>query len=148
MSTTTEPPANTERYRIAVDLGDGGSNYLDKHFDDVKWSIAKRAAELADQENDPDRPLKLRFIVEATKEFAPGPRIIPTRIEPESNFWQRVTSGITGVTLVAALLAIVFGVLSIYNAAGQQGPLSEIAKLMAGAIIGSTGAAVATTRRG
>jgi hypothetical protein len=60
--------------------------------------------------------------------------------------WHRLLSGITGITLVSAILAIAFGVLALVNiglADAQRSTLLDIAKLLAGAIVGSTGAAVA-----
>ncbi len=93
-----------------------------------------------------NRPLEARFVFDAAKEYAPGPRIPECPPAEDPPLWHRLLSGITGITLVSAILAIAFGVLALVNiglADAQRSTLLDIAKLLAGAIVGSTGAAVA-----
>jgi|GEM_PF-6061624 len=66
---------------------------------------------------------------------------------PEKSWWDGLLHSINGVTIISAILAVVFGVLALTGVgpAGTGGNASgflDIAKIFAGAIVGSTAAEV------
>jgi hypothetical protein len=121
---------------------DAGDYGLDSTLADLRSKIINQAEALAKKEK---APLESRFVRAAVEMFAPG---IPVPPPPKSHpVLQRLTTGITGITLIAAALTVVFGALALFKVdpANTNGFL-DIAKLLAGAVVGSTGAAVAAGR--
>ena len=70
-------------------------------------------------------------------------------LEGQASLRDRVVSSISGITLVSAILAIIFGLLGYFattgNADADARGLYDIAKIFAGAVVGSTGAAAAVS---
>lgn len=140
----TEPGANLDQRRVEPELDEDSRGYLDAHLESIRRKIVKRAVELAKQEDSPHPPLDLTLVERASDDFAPGTRV-PAPVEPKESWGDRLKAGITGVTIIAAVLAVIFGGLAIINPInGQQTGFLDLAKLLTGAIVGSTGAAVAT----
>jgi hypothetical protein len=56
---------------------------------------------------------------------------------------QRITSSISGITVISAILATIFGGIAALNLAGSENVQAfiDIAQVFAGAVVGSTGAA-------
>ncbi len=82
--------------------------------------------------------------MEAAKRFAPGVRF-------PAAFRERILASLSGMTLVSAALALVFGVIGVIGVLMGHGasaaPYLDIVKLFAGAVVGSTGAGVALASR-
>jgi len=114
---------------------------LDNHLKRIRKLIVQEAVRIAkDRGVQPPDPPEELDVAEAAKRFAPGKKF------PEDALWQRTKSSLSGITLVSALLAVVFGILgALVNYghlanAGSSTAYFDIAKLFAGAIVGSTGA--------
>ena len=107
----------------------GSASWLAEHLDDVRTKIIGEAESLAATEGrDQVRPTD---IARATSKFAPGG---PVR---GSWFADRVLGSLSGVSVVAALLAVVFGALGVYT---NQTAYFDLVKLFAGTVLGSAGA--------
>ena len=117
-------------------LSPGAKAWLEDHLLYIKSKIIEEAQKVAKESRGEDtiQPLD---VAEAAKLYAPGRQVTAQK---ETSFWHRVGDSITGITLVSAILAIVFGLLG-YFTASQEGWL-DIAKIFAGAVVGSAGAAM------
>jgi len=128
------------------DPNDGSTQWLRDHLKEVEAKIRDRAKGIADDEK---RPIEARDIATAAMLYAPGLQYPDKRSELDIPFFRRMALSITGVTLVSALLAIAFGVIGYYATKGNQPNLAngawDIAKIFAGAVVGSAGSTVATT---
>ena len=119
--------------------------WLDDHLFEIREKIIVRAKELL---HDADSELtKAAALSEAAKEYAPGMRFP----DPKRHSWrENILSQLSAVTLISALLAIVFGCIAfgISIAAEEGEPVPDVSgyidlvKIFAGAVVGSTGAAV------
>lgn len=119
--------------------------YLKAYLDGVEKKIAQRAQELAKEEfgdGSPHSP-EIRHLAQASLDIAPG-RVFPETDEP--TWWERVGSSITGITIVAGILTLVFGGFGLFGPENNQGFL-DIAKIFAGAVVGSAGEAAVTRYR-
>lgn len=122
---------------------------LDNHLKRIRKLIVEEAVRIAkDRGVQPPQSPEELDVAEAAKRFAPGKKF------PEDALWQRTKSSLSGITLVSALLAVIFGILgALVNSghlanAGNSTAYFDIAKLFAGAVVGSTGAgAVIGSRR-
>jgi hypothetical protein len=117
-------------------------NWLDGHLDDIRKKIEVRAQELA-RENERPRPELVDYSKAALEYTSDKPR------PADMSRWDRILSFLTNVTLVSTFLAIVFGVIGFldHGSAASSGFI-DIAKIFAGAIVGSTAAtAVSRTAR-
>jgi hypothetical protein len=122
---------------------------LDNHLNRIRRLIVDEAVRIArDRGVQPPQPPEELDVAEAAKRFAPGKKV------PEDALWQRTKNSLSGITMVSALLAVVFGILgALVNYghlanAGNSTAYFDIAKLFAGAVVGSTGAgAVIGARR-
>jgi hypothetical protein len=88
----------------------------------------------------------------AIKDFEDGhPAPLPPASPPPPSWGSRVLESISGVTIISTLLAFAFGILGVLaytQNIGNKDSYLDIAKLFAGAIVGSTGAtAVAAAKR-
>lgn len=111
----------------------------------IEAKIRKRADAMADSEK---RPVEPRDIASAAMLYAPGLLYPDKKTELDIPFFRRTALSITGVTLISGLLAITFGLIGYFAAKGDQAIASgawDIAKIFAGAVVGSTGSTVATT---
>lgn len=122
----------------------GSSEWLDTHLDILRKSIFEEAA-LRAKASGRDEP-EPRDVAQAALSFAPG-----DQLRNPGSVSRLSALGITGVTLVSSILAIAFGLLGMYQTRAGNGQLAsgafDIAKIFAGAIVGSTGATAISTRR-
>ncbi|WP_226701877.1 hypothetical protein [Microbulbifer elongatus] len=126
--------------------------WLNEHLFEIREKIVARANELL---LDADYELtKAAALSEAAKEYAPGKRFPG---EHQHSWRASILSQLSAVTLISALLAIVFGCIAfgISIAAEEGEPVPDVSgyidlvKIFAGAVVGSTGAAaVASHTRG
>ncbi len=133
------------------DPPDGALRWLDEHLNVIRSKIIREANETAGTAN---RNVEPRDVVDATGKYAPGERLAPPFRRSVIDFMDKVSVSITGVTIVSALLAIVFGVIGFWVGTHTVGPADQlssgafdIAKIFAGAIVGSTTATVAANIR-
>jgi hypothetical protein len=114
-------------------MNETASRFLDDQLDFVKEKITAEAWRLA--ESDGRDTIRSKDVAEVYKRFAPGNEI---HTEKEGVL-VRLGSVISPITIISAILAIFFGALGAWR--GSQSAL-DLAKIFAGAIVGSTGAAV------
>jgi hypothetical protein len=113
----------------------GTSQWLDDHLETVKSKILTEASRYANR----DGSIEPRHIAEAAKLFAPGFEVPREPLIVRTGIVQGIFSWTPSITTVSALLAIAFGVI------GWRAPSPsafDIAKVFAGAIVGSAGVAV------
>src|SRR5215212_2536110 len=92
--------------------------FLESYLGDLAGTIRNRAKELADQQK---RPVRVQDVAQASFEYAPGRRFPEGEsTATEANLWQRITSSITGLTLVTAILAVTFGLLGLSDVANAE----------------------------
>ncbi|AQQ68851.1 hypothetical protein Mag101_15335 [Microbulbifer agarilyticus] len=119
--------------------------WLDDHLFEIREKIVVRAKELLADAN--NQLTKAAALSEAAKEYAPGMRFPDAQ---QSSWRENILNQLSAVTLISALLAIVFGGIAfgISLAAEEGEPVPDVAgyidlvKIFAGAVVGSTGAAV------
>jgi hypothetical protein len=94
-------------------------------------------------------PLDEKYIWRSSLKYAPGNEF---RSEPERSIWQGISTNL----IVMAFLTLVFGLLGLFGAGvfgnstnANLTPFLDIAKIFAGAIVGSVGttAVAAVTRK-
>jgi len=128
-------------------LTPGEELWLKEHLSQIETKIREEAIKLSDAANRSGmiEPLD---VAEAARRYAPG-TLLPMQPVglPPQGFWSRVTESISGITLISALLAFIFGTLGLLKPNAAQGWL-DIAKIFAGAVVGSAGASVAAAVRG
>lgn len=115
----------------------GSADWLGEHLDVVRRKIVDHAAGIAKQDN--RQMIEPTDIAEAVKTFAPGLEL------PDRTYisrWARIFSWTPSVTTVSAVLAVVFAGIGVYALSKQKdaSSLFDIAKLLAGAIVGAAGA--------
>jgi hypothetical protein len=139
---------NTSEQPVASSLSEIDQQWLDNHLECIRKLITQEAIHAA-KDKGADLPPAGLEVAEAARRFAPG-----VRFPDEPSFSDRIKSSLSGITLVSALLAVVFGVLGVWQS--HRGPADapyaaayfDIVKLFAGAVVGSTGAgAVIGARR-
>jgi hypothetical protein len=123
-----------------------------RHFPDQRRGIMAQRTSFSNREEDDaaDRSgmIEPLDVAEAARRYAPGTLLPMKPVEPPpQGFWSRVTESISGITLISALLAFIFGALGLLKPDAAQGWL-DIAKIFAGAVVGSAGASVAAAVRG
>ena len=115
-------------------ITEGEIMWLNEHLKIIKEKIIKKASQEANN-NASDKPkIKPMNISDATKLYAPGQEILDYKYF----YLKRLLDPITGLTLISALLTILFGFLGLYADKGNQSWL-DIAKIFAGAVVGSAG---------
>jgi hypothetical protein len=123
----------------------GSTQWVDAHLNILRKSIYEEAASRAKADGR-DQP-EPRDVAQAALSFAPGDRL-PASGSAIPRF---AALGITGVTLVSCILAVVFGLIGVYQTRAGNDQIAsgafDIAKIFAGAIVGSTGATVSAARR-
>jgi|SRR5829696_5593196 len=135
----TEPePAEAQTSR-RFHSNEVGHEYIWQYFEGLAGIIYSRASQIAREQ---ERSIQSKDVAQACAEFAPG-NPFPT----EQSLGQRIASSITGITIISAILAIVFGLIGFLGLRyGGQGAdtvkaFIDIAQIFAGAVVGSTGAA-------
>jgi hypothetical protein len=120
--------------------------YLSDYFTDLTTQIYRQALQVADSEGRRDE-IQTKDVAQACRDMAPG-RPFPI----EQTFRQRIGSSITGITIISAALAVIFGVIGFAGLGPGGGkddvvqPFIDIAQIFAGAVVGSTGAAAVASR--
>ena len=125
----------------APELDPVNEKFLDTHLQRIRKLIVDEAWRIAKDRSvqDPEG----MDVAEAARKFAPG-----IKFPAEPSLWERTKGSLSGVTVVSAALAVVFGFLGVWVAgghlaeAGSYNAYFDIAKLFAGAIVGSTGAGI------
>jgi hypothetical protein len=123
------------------------------YMESLTGKVLERAQALAG----PGKTIEPWDLNRAILEYAPGQpiqEIIQHQVEAgvaaasaEPWSWRRsLLRSISGVTIIAAVLAIVFGVLGFVGVGGTSGFL-DISKIFAGAIVGSTATGAAAEVR-
>jgi hypothetical protein len=135
-----------------ADSSDGKSKWLEEHLKLIEKKIRTEADKIAEREGHGE-DVEPGDIATAALLYAPGNQFPAGGDVLNIPFWRRMALSITGVTLVSGLLAIVFGVLGYFEKNGQNPQLAsgafDIAKIFAGAVVGSTGSSLAAgTKRG
>jgi hypothetical protein len=123
----------------------GSEQWLEEHMAVIRRDIVDQAEMLANEEGSGgSHPIEPRFVAEAAKAYAPGTRLPHPEAHPAL---RRLVSGVTGITVMSALLAVIFGALALFKVDAQNTTgFLDIAKLLAGAVVGSTGASVVAGR--
>jgi len=124
-------------------LSNASREWLGEHFQSVQKRILQDAKALA--QSDGREEILPTDVATAAGRYAPGHPF------PEfTSIWHRFASSISGITVVSAVLAVVFGLLGAmftYKSNGySDGGYFDIVKLFAGAVVGSTGAGLARTK--
>jgi hypothetical protein len=139
-----QPPGISKPTHITLSQVD--EEWLDIHLRRIRKLITDDAFRIANARH-AQAPEGLD-VAEATRRFAPGKKF------PADGLWARTQASLSGVTVVSAVMVFLFGLMGILVGRGQlayAGTASayfDIAKLFAGAIVGSTGAgAVLDARR-
>ena len=122
---------------------------LEEHMAKVKKKILARANEIASQDGEKD--ISVTHLATAINEYAPGS---PGLFTEKTNCKRTFFDYFPPVAILSAVLAFSFAGLGLWALLGQsnikelgsQGFL-DIAKIFAGAIVGSATAAVATSNR-
>ena len=128
-----------------MELQDGTSKFLQEHLDEIKKKIEARAEKLMSG----DGLSEQMAVAKAIEAFAPGHEFVrPTEPRP-TPFWSRISESFSGITLVSAALVVIFGLLGFYDhsAADSAQRWLDIAKIFAGAVVGSAGVSVMSTSR-
>ena len=126
------------------------SQVLQEQLEKIKERILKEASASAAAE-DREQP-ELEDLSSAYLKYVPGTKAYreryPSLLSIFGAFVERVFSSVTGLTLVTAILAIVFGYLG-FRAVDTEtrAGFLDICKILAGAVVGSTGTAAVAARR-
>jgi hypothetical protein len=129
-------------------LAPGVESWLKEHLSRIEAKIRQEAEGIA-KAADRAGTIEPLDIAEAAKRYAPGGVIPESRSAPTYQpFWSRVAESISGITLISALLAITFGALGLLGPTPSAQGWLDIAKIFAGAVVGSAGVSVATAARG
>jgi hypothetical protein len=122
-----------------------GQDYVVDYFQWLANRIQNRATLIASQQG---RDVETKDLAQACAEIAPG-----DPIQKEQTLGERITSSITGITIISAILAVIFGGIGFAGLrwGGSQGAETvkafiDIAQIFAGAVVGSTGAAAVSGR--
>jgi hypothetical protein len=121
-------------------LDDDSTSVLSGHMRAIEQRILERARELAGSQT-----ISAIYVEKAIREFAPGDPY------PQNRHWLYLTWTLAGTTLISALLAATFGGLALFGGSHlsptNQVAFLDIAKVFAGAVVGSTGASVVSGTR-
>lgn len=126
-------------------------DWLSAHTKSVETKIIAEARAIAK-----DGKIEPKDLYQAALKFIPGDRIPDEPAAPTTG--DRILASISGITIISAILAVVFALLGFFlpditgpNATSNiqlKASFIDIAKIFAGAIVGSAGAgAVSTVKR-
>ena len=139
-------------------LSEALESALTAHLNSVRTAIKQRAQELAQGERLDDRAaseaaVEIGHLARAINEYAPGRAV--TSVAP-AGVWQRFLDSVSPVTIISAVLTIIFAAFGLWAILGpeaakgggvQGAAYLDIAKIFAGAIVGSASVAVASAVR-
>jgi hypothetical protein len=115
----------------------GGQRWLNEHFQLLESKIVNEAKSQA--KDDGREVIEPKDISNAALMFAPG-----YLLQTDVSFWTRIFPSISGITLVAGFLAVIFGII---GAVTNQPGYFDIVKVFVGAVLGSTGASISSSRQ-
>lgn len=123
----------------SVELSPGAKEWLTEHLRSIERKIVHEAQQKIGKGSRIE-PMDLAI---AAQKYAPGN---PFPGERELSWRERLTSAISGVTVVSAILAVVFAGMAFILLSYEKPPEDvsawfDISKIFAGAVVGSTGAA-------
>jgi hypothetical protein len=144
--------------------GPSVDSFLEAHLKAIEKKIRARAAQFAKDDGSGEQ-IQPMHVAAAARLYAPGYPLFEwakvgqgasqgeeqpsngpgTTSQVTLGFRDRILSSISGVTIISAILAIVFGAIGAYGLSqGTQNVQGfiDIAQIFAGAIVGSAGAAV------
>ena len=121
----------------SLQMTTGTTEWLQEHLNIVRDKIVDEALELAKSEG--RQKIEPKDIAEASKRFAPGVEFPEPIVVKERRFTEKIFSSISAITIVSAILAIIFGILGVWKTSQSA---FDIAKIFAGAVVGSTGVVV------
>jgi hypothetical protein len=124
-----------------VDMALGAAQWLSDHMRMLETQIIREAYKLA--EADGRKIVAPVDISKASELFAASERRIPR----ELGFKSKMLQSISGITVIAGALAIIFGLLAVAGTKELSQGAWDIAKIFAGAVVGSTGAAAVQRRK-
>jgi hypothetical protein len=119
--------------------------WLEDHWKYIRQKIMEDASRMADSEHlDYVEPA---HVAEAAKKFSSAKALSSDKPSRFEGFWSAA-----GLTLISALLAIIFGALAYFaslqpNNGSAIASYGDIAKIFAGALVGSTGASAVVAAR-
>ncbi len=126
-----------------ITLSPENAQWLDQHMLEIKQQIIQRTSEL-DKEAASKAPMSLA-LARAVQEYAPG-SVFPAN--ENKGWWASIISQMSAVTFVSAILAITFAMIALLVSSVDGATAADaaayigIAKIFAGAIVGSTGVTV------
>ncbi|MCB9211769.1 MAG: hypothetical protein H6690_00250 [Erysipelotrichaceae bacterium] len=122
-----------------LELNEESKLVLKSHLGKIEKQIVNYAHEIAKDENEED--VSPAIILKAALLYAPGKKYYNF---DNMTLGKRIVSSISGITIITAILAIIFGLIGAF-VNSNDGSWIDIAKIFAGAIVGSTGANVVRT---
>jgi hypothetical protein len=87
--------------------------------------------------------IEIAQMARAIEEYAPGRAV--AAVEPRQGVWQRLLDSISPLAMVSAAMAIVFAACGLVK--GGNAAYLDIAKVFAGAIVGSTSVSATSVLR-
>ena len=83
-------------------------------------------------------------VAKAAELYAPGREFMQPKEAAPTPFWSRISESFSGITLVSAALAVIFGVFGYLEHGDKDNAQRwlDVAKIFAGAVVGSAGATV------
>jgi hypothetical protein len=127
---------------LAEQLSPGTAQWLADHLDAVARRIVADARASNIRQDVPD-PM---MVVDAAKHYVPGGEI-SSPDEPRLRWWESLTMVAAALTLTFGLLGFILARSPTAGVAATAGGWLDIAKVFAGAIVGSAGSSVVTKTR-
>ncbi len=109
------------------------------YLNELNKVVSLRAQQIAGK----GKPVTLTHLTQALNELSTQMAFPEQPAPPKPTIRSRIAESITGVTAISAVLAVVFGTLALVRLDDTEGFL-DIAKIFAGAIVGSTAASTAS----
>lgn len=132
-------------------FSDPANDALEERLEHLRSWLIDKAVEIAEKTPSEKQPYSAMCVLEAARLLPPGVEFRPPQRDIPPSFWSRVLESITGITLISAVLALAFGILGSIKAASNASAAAgwlDIAKVFAGAIVGSAGVATSAAIRG
>jgi hypothetical protein len=127
-------------------LSQGTTAWLSDHLASIEAKIIDEARKLIT-----NGATEQMAVAEAARRYAPGDQFPENRDPKPTPFWSRIAESISGITLVTAVLAIIFGVLGLLDIHGDKESAQrwiDVAKIFAGAVVGSAGVSAVSSAKG
>jgi hypothetical protein len=140
-------------------LSEALHNALNEYLESLRQRIVERAAEIADlpqvstaDDSQDQSRIEIDHLAKAIEEVAPGPSGSKNSSIGLSGRLSHALSSFTGVSAILAILFAVLGLCALLvprasELKGQSQAFLDVAKIFAGAVVGSAGATVVTRGR-